>query len=151
MNDATTRDSSRSFPVTSATQRSHPFPMPPKEKAVNPSVTAEAQQSVASDGIYSYELPRSLVAKIARASVRSSDLLRIFDDKHAQVPDNCKFQKETTLALLKGSTVFINCLGTYAFVRSHRTFSTRRPPSCRVCLTTATSFRLSKPNSVLTK
>jgi len=68
--------------------------MSPKEKAANAGVTTESQQSVASDGIYSYELPRSLVAKIARASV----------------PDNCKFQKEAILALLKGSTVFINCL-----------------------------------------
>lgn len=68
--------------------------MPPKEKATNSGVTAESQQNAAADGIYNYELPRSLVAKIARASV----------------PDNCKFQKETILALLKGSTVFINCL-----------------------------------------
>ena len=152
MNDATvTRDSSRSFPVTSATRRPHLFLMPPKEKAANAGVTAESQQSVASDGIYNYELPRSLVTKIARASVRGSDPLCISDDKHAQVPDNCKFQKETILALLKGSTVFINCLGTYAFVRSHGTFSTRRPPSCRVCLTAVIGFSLSKPDSVLTK
>ena len=100
--------------------------MPPKEKAANAGVTAESQQNAASDGIYSYELPRSLVAKIARASVRDSGPLHILGGKHAQVPDNCKFQKETILALLKGSTVFINCLGTYAFVRSHGTFSTRR-------------------------
>ena len=126
MNDATvTRHSSRSFPVTSAIQRPHPFPMPPKEKAANSGATAESQQSAASDGIYSYELPRSLVAKIARASVRGFHSLCILDDKHAQVPDNCKFQKETILALLKGSTVFINCLGAYASVRSHGTFSTR--------------------------
>jgi DNA polymerase epsilon subunit 3 len=93
--------------------------MPPKEKAVNSGVTAESQQSASSDGIYNYELPRSLVAKIARASVRSFDLERVMGDKHTQVPDNCKFQKETILALLKGSTVFINCLGTYTFVRPH--------------------------------
>ena len=77
INDATvTRDLSRSFPVTSATRRPHPFPMPPKEKAAaNAGVATESQQSVTSDGIYSYELPRSLVAKIARASVRGSDPL----------------------------------------------------------------------------
>jgi hypothetical protein len=28
-----------------------------------------------------------------------------------QIPDNAKLQKETVLALLKGSTVFINYLG----------------------------------------
>jgi hypothetical protein len=156
MNDATvTRDSSRSssfrISLTSAIRRLHPFPMPPKEKAANAGVTTDTQQSVASDGIYSYELPRSLVAKIARASVRGSDPLSISDYEHAQVPDNCKFQKETVLALLKGSTVFINCLGTYAFARSHGTFSTRRPPSCWVCLTAATGFHLSKLDSVLTK
>jgi hypothetical protein len=123
MNDATvTRNLSRFFPVTSATKPRCPLPMPPKEKAANAGVTAESQQSAASDGIYNYELPRSLVAKIARASVRESDPPRISDGKHAQVPDNCKFQKETILALLKGSTVFINCLGTYTFVRSHGGF-----------------------------
>ena len=90
--------------------------MPPKEKVANAGVTAESQQSAASDGIYNYELPRSLVAKIARASVRESAPLYALGDKHAQVPDNCKFQKETILALLKGSTVFINCLGMYAFM-----------------------------------
>ena len=47
--------------------------MPPKEKVVNAGVTAESQQGVGSDGIYNYELPRSLVAKIARASVREPD------------------------------------------------------------------------------
>lgn len=116
--------------------------MPPKEKAANTGVTAESQQSTSSDGVYSYELPRSLVAKIARASVRDSNPLCILDDKPAQVPDNCKFQKETILALLKGSTVFINCLGTYTLARSHGNFSIRRPPSRRVCLTAATGFRL---------
>jgi len=116
MNDATvTCDSSRSFRVTSATDGPS-IPMPPKEKAVSAGVTAESQQNAAgSDGIYNYELPRSLVAKIARASVRESGPVWISGDKHAQVPDNCKFQKETILALLKGSTVFINCLGTCLF------------------------------------
>ena len=74
MNDATvTRNLSRSFLVTSATKRRCPLPMPPKEKAANAGVTAESQQSASADGIYNYELPRSLVAKIARASVRESD------------------------------------------------------------------------------
>lgn len=99
--------------------------MPPKEKVANTGVTAESQQSAASDGIYNYELPRSLVAKIARASVRESSDSVDLGDKHAQVPDNCKFQKETILALLKGSTVFINCLGTCVFMQSHETFLTR--------------------------
>jgi len=144
MNDATvTRDSSRAFLVTSATRRPHPFPMPPKEKAANAGVTAESQQNAPLDGIYNYELPRSLVAKIARASVRDSDPLCVFGDKHAQVPDNCKFQKETILALLKGSTVFINCLGTCALVRSRETLLTPQPaPSCRVRLIAATGLRL---------
>lgn len=95
--------------------------MPPKEKAVNSGATTESQQTTPSDGIYNYELPRTLVAKIARASVRTSDLLFMMSDKHTQVPDNCKFQKETILALLKGSTVFINCLGTFTFVLPHET------------------------------
>jgi len=72
MNDATvTCDTSRSFRVPATA--TDPFSMPPKEKATNAGVTAESQQGVGSDGIYNYELPRSLVAKIARASVRESD------------------------------------------------------------------------------
>jgi len=126
--------------------------MPPKEKAANSGVTAESQQTAASDGIYNYELPRSLVAKIARASVRDSDPLCILGDEHAQVPDNCKFQKETILALLKGSTVFINCLGACTFVRSHKISSTQRSPqppgTSRSC---DRFYAFFEPNSVLMK
>lgn len=116
--------------------------MPPKEKAINSGITAESQQSVSSDGIYNYELPRSLVAKIARASVRVADLRCIMGDKHTQVPDNCKFQKETILALLKGSTVFINCLGTYASVPPRATPQLDHHCSRRVSLH---SYNRSKP------
>ena len=88
MNDAmVTCDTSRSLRVTSATAI-HPFPMPPKEKVANAGVTAESQQSVGSDGIYNYELPRSLVAKIARASVRESDLTdgsRVINTRRFQI------------------------------------------------------------------
>jgi len=137
--------------VTSAT-RDRTFPMPPKEKAANAGVTAESQQSAASDGIYNYELPRSLVAKIARASVRDSDRQRVLGDKHAQVPDNCKFQKETILALLKGSTVFINCLGAYTFVRSQKTLSTQRSPQPPGTSRSCDRFHaFSEPNSALMK
>ncbi|KAI6100453.1 histone-fold-containing protein, partial [Pisolithus croceorrhizus] len=45
--------------------------------------------------IENFELPKSLVTKIAKSAI----------------PDNAKLQKETVLSLVKGSTVFINYLG----------------------------------------
>ncbi|TCD61884.1 hypothetical protein EIP91_007788 [Steccherinum ochraceum] len=59
---------------------------------------AQTQQDIASDGIESYELPKSLVTRIARSAF----------------PDNVKLQKEAMLALLKGSTVFVNYIAATA-------------------------------------
>ncbi|EIN06798.1 histone-fold-containing protein [Punctularia strigosozonata HHB-11173 SS5] len=61
-------------------------------------VTAQSQQDMTSDGIENFELPKSLVTKIAKSAI----------------PDNSKLQKETVLALMKGSTVFINYLAATA-------------------------------------
>ncbi|KAI8977784.1 histone-fold-containing protein [Trametes punicea] len=60
---------------------------------------AQAQQDAAADGIENFELPRSVVMKLARAS---------------QVPENTKFSKDVILAILKASTVFINYLAATA-------------------------------------
>ncbi|KAI0643369.1 histone-fold-containing protein [Trametes meyenii] len=60
---------------------------------------AQAQQDAVADGIENFELPRSVVMKIARAS---------------QVPENTKFSKDVILAILKASTVFINYLAATA-------------------------------------
>uniref|UniRef100_A0A0W0EY95 DNA polymerase epsilon subunit D n=1 Tax=Moniliophthora roreri TaxID=221103 RepID=A0A0W0EY95_MONRR len=57
-------------------------------------ITAQAQQDLVSEGLDNFELPKSLVTKIAKSNL----------------PDNTKLQKETILALVKGSTVFINYL-----------------------------------------
>ncbi|KAG6856492.1 hypothetical protein H0H87_003870 [Tephrocybe sp. NHM501043] len=67
--------------------------MPRKDAPAGP-ISAQAQQDIVSEGIENFELPKSLVTKIAKSAL----------------PDNAKLQKETVLSLLKGSTVFINYL-----------------------------------------
>ncbi|KAJ3878861.1 histone-fold-containing protein [Lentinula edodes] len=70
--------------------------MPRKE---NPGpLSAQQQQDLVSEGIDNFELPKSLVTKIAKSAV----------------PDNTKLQKEAILSLVKGSTVFINYLAATA-------------------------------------
>ncbi len=72
--------------------------MPRKE---NPGpISAQQQQDLVSEGIDNFELPKSLVTKIAKSAV----------------PDNTKLQKEAILSLVKGSTVFINYLGVFSAV-----------------------------------
>lgn len=61
-------------------------------------ISAQAQQDLVSEGIENFELPKSLVTKIAKSAI----------------PDNAKLQKETVLSLVKGSTVFINYLAATA-------------------------------------
>ncbi len=68
--------------------------MPRKEPGGLP-ISAQAQQELVSEGIENFELPKTVVTKIAKSAL----------------PDNAKLQKETVLALVKGSTVFINYLG----------------------------------------
>ncbi|KAK0228855.1 hypothetical protein IW262DRAFT_1456070 [Armillaria fumosa] len=58
-------------------------------------VSAQAQQELVTEGLDNFELPKSLVTSIARSAL----------------PDNAKLPKDTILALVKGSTVFINHLG----------------------------------------
>lgn len=67
--------------------------MPRKDAGSGP-ISAQAQQDLVSEGIENFELPKSLVTKIAKSAM----------------PDNAKLQKETVLSLVKGSTVFINYL-----------------------------------------
>ncbi|KAH7910074.1 histone-fold-containing protein [Hygrophoropsis aurantiaca] len=71
--------------------------MPRKDAGTTP-ISAQAQQDFVTDGIDTYELPKSLVTKIAKSAI----------------PDNAKLQKETVLSLVKGSTVFINYLAATA-------------------------------------
>ncbi|KAL1679116.1 histone-fold-containing protein, partial [Schizophyllum commune] len=61
-------------------------------------LTAQNQQELISEGIENFELPKSVVTKIAKSAL----------------PDNVKLQKETVLSLIKGSTVFINYLAASA-------------------------------------
>ncbi|KAJ4475660.1 histone-fold-containing protein [Lentinula aciculospora] len=70
--------------------------MPRKE---NPGpLSAQQQQDLVSEGIDNFELPKSLVTKIAKSAV----------------PESTKLQKEAILSLVKGSTVFINYLAATA-------------------------------------
>ncbi|KAI0739550.1 histone-fold-containing protein [Daedaleopsis nitida] len=73
--------------------------MPRAKESTAGASTAQAQQEAVSDGIETFELPRSLVMKLARAS---------------QVPESTKFSKEVILSILKASTVFINYLAATA-------------------------------------
>ena len=50
--------------------------MPRKESASGP-ISALAQQEQVSDGIENYELPKSLVTKIAKAAVCAATLPRV--------------------------------------------------------------------------
>ncbi|KIJ19547.1 hypothetical protein PAXINDRAFT_8034 [Paxillus involutus ATCC 200175] len=71
--------------------------MPRKDAGAGP-ISAQAQQDLVSEGIENFELPKSLVTKIAKSAI----------------PENAKLQKETVLSLVKGSTVFINYLAATA-------------------------------------
>ncbi|KAF9236129.1 histone-fold-containing protein [Melanogaster broomeanus] len=89
--------------------------MPRKDASGGP-ISAQAQQDLVSEGIENFELPKSLVTKIAKSAVSSS------------IPDNAKLQKETVLSLVKGSTVFINYLGEHsahdvALSKQHKSIS----------------------------
>ncbi|KAF8057548.1 hypothetical protein FPV67DRAFT_1456159 [Lyophyllum atratum] len=75
--------------------------MPRKDTGGGP-ISAQAQQDLVSDGIENFELPKSLVTRIAKSAI----------------PENAKLQKETVLSLVKGSTVFINYL-VHALTRLH--------------------------------
>ncbi|KAG6807227.1 hypothetical protein H0H92_008310, partial [Tricholoma furcatifolium] len=70
----------------------------PRKDAPSGPISAQAQQDLVSDGIENFELPKSLVAKIAKSVL----------------PENAKLQKESVLSLVKGSTVFINMLAATA-------------------------------------
>ncbi|KAG7095225.1 hypothetical protein E1B28_006000 [Marasmius oreades] len=61
-------------------------------------ISAQAQQELVSEGLDNFELPKSIVTKIAKSAV----------------PENTKLQKEAILSLVKGSTVFINYLAATA-------------------------------------
>ncbi|KAJ6547309.1 histone-fold-containing protein [Mycena capillaripes] len=70
----------------------------PRKETPQGAISAQAQQDLVSEGMENFELPKSLVTRIARSAL----------------PENVKMQKETVLSLIKGSTVFINYLGAFA-------------------------------------
>ncbi|KZT30120.1 histone-fold-containing protein [Neolentinus lepideus HHB14362 ss-1] len=73
--------------------------MPRTDSTSNASkIAAPKNQPESSTGIESYELPRTLVTKIAKSAI----------------PENTKLQKEVVTSLVKGSTVFINYLAATA-------------------------------------
>ncbi|KIY46519.1 histone-fold-containing protein [Fistulina hepatica ATCC 64428] len=67
-------------------------------KDMSGGLSAQTQQEIVSEGIENYELPKSVVTKIAKSAL----------------PDNSRLQKETVLSLVKGSTVFVNYLAATA-------------------------------------
>jgi len=75
----------------------------PRKESTNVPASAQAQQDAVSEGIENFELPRTLVTKIAKSAI----------------PDNTKLQKDTVLSLVKGSTVFINYLAATAHDVAH--------------------------------
>ncbi|KAL5480536.1 hypothetical protein ACEPAI_1806 [Sanghuangporus weigelae] len=85
--------------------------MPPAKKdPPTPAAVVQAQQDAASDGIDYYELPKTLVQRIAKSSI----------------PESSKLQKETVTALQKGSTVFINYLAELTSPHSAHDIATSR-------------------------
>ncbi|KAJ7046526.1 histone-fold-containing protein [Mycena alexandri] len=70
----------------------------PRKETPQGAISAQQQQDIVSEGMENFELPKSLVTRIARSAL----------------PENVKLQKETVLSLIKGSTVFINYLGATA-------------------------------------
>lgn len=84
--------------------------MPRKDAGGGP-ISAQAQQNLVSEGIENFELPKSLVTRIAKSGVSSQIHSLIVVSRVSQIPENAKLQKETVLSLVKGSTVFINYLG----------------------------------------
>ncbi|KAJ7593055.1 histone-fold-containing protein [Mycena floridula] len=83
----------------------------PRKDAVTGPISAQAQQDLVSDGIENFELPKTIVTKIAKSAL----------------PENTKLQKETILSLVKGSTVFINYLAAtahdVAIAKQHKSIS----------------------------
>ncbi|KAH9920608.1 histone-fold-containing protein [Fomitopsis serialis] len=68
-----------------------------KEVATS-AVSAQAQQEAVSEGIETFELPRSIITKLARAAMS----------------ENTKMSKDVVLSFQKASTVFINYLAATA-------------------------------------
>ncbi|CCA77741.1 hypothetical protein PIIN_02963 [Serendipita indica DSM 11827] len=72
--------------------------MPRRADVMLSSEHAETQQDGVLEGIDHYQLPQSTVTKIAKSAL----------------PPNAKLQKDSVLALVKGSTVFINYIAAAA-------------------------------------
>jgi len=100
--------------------------MPPKkaQTAAESQADTAAQDATAATGIESWELPKTLVTKIAKTAVGDAGASSS-TDAGGSVPT--KFTKDATLSLIKGSTVFINYVAAtahdIALYRSHKTIS----------------------------
>ena len=68
-NDSITR---RDIPHNPPLPKHTRCPMPRKEPVPAAPISAQAQQDLVSEGIENFELPRSVVAKIAKSAVRTS-------------------------------------------------------------------------------
>ena len=82
------------------------------------SVSAQAQQEAVSEGIEAFELPRSIITRLARSAVRNQMAAQhtlLTSRLFFKMSENTKMSKDVVLSFQKASTVFINYLGT-----SHR-------------------------------
>lgn len=48
----------------------------PRKESTTGAISAQAQQDLVSDGIENYELPKSIVTKIAKSAVSSNNLYK---------------------------------------------------------------------------
>lgn len=95
--------------------------MPRRSDLMLGSDVAETQQDGVLDGIDQFQLPQSTVTRIAKSAV--SPLMKSRRDPSfltliQKLPPNAKLQKESVLALVKGSTVFINYIGETDFFKT---------------------------------
>lgn len=90
-----------SSPINVAVEPAQPQAM--QATAAQPKRNLRKSKDQESNGIDSFELPKSTVTKLAKEGV----------------PDGIKFQKDTLLAIQKSSSVFINYLASAAQEKAH--------------------------------
>jgi len=104
--------------------------MPPKKAQVtaDSQVDTAANDPLGTTGIEAWELPKTLVTKIAKSAVGDSGASGSGGASGSTEPAMpTKFTKDATLSMVKGSTVFINYVAAtahdIALSRSHKTIS----------------------------
>jgi len=125
------------FPPTSNPHFS--LAMPRKESTSGP-ISALAQQEQVSDGIENYELPKSLVTKIAKAAVCAATLPRvlvgiILTQIEWLDPRQCKITKRNNFVVGKGLNGLYKLLR-YVFLAFHSAICSVLTPYIRISAAT---------------